>query len=273
MKRRHAPGFTLIELLVVIAIIGLLGTFAIVQLTGAREKARIAKSQAQEGQILRTVGDDLVLRWDFDECSGTSASDSSGYGRTATFNGSPAFSTDSASGNACSLSFNGTDAFLSLADTPDLNFGANQDFTISFWIKTSTVSDVSRAFIGKLFGGSGPGYGLRGNGSANQIEFWSTPDTSFTCTTCNYSDNKWHYVVAIRDDTTKKLYFDGSLVLSGTTVSNNITNAQPLYFGTRSGAVMYTGILDNLRIYRRSLTGEEIRWMYAEGASKHLADK
>jgi prepilin-type N-terminal cleavage/methylation domain-containing protein len=271
MKRRLSSGFTLIELLVVIAIIGLLGTLSVVSFSNSRDKAKIAKGSGLEGSILRGIGDDLVLRWDFSECSGTSAIDSSGNGRTGTFVGSPVFSTDSAAANSCSLSFDGTGAYLSLADTPDLNFGANQDFTFSFWMKTPTVSDATRAFLAKFFSGSGPGYGLRGNGAANQIEFWSSPDTSVTCTTCNYSDNKWHHIVAVREGGTKKIFFDGSLATSGASGSNVLTNAQPLYIATRATTPVYSGLMDNIRIYRRSLTSREVHQMYAEGLPQHLA--
>lgn len=66
----HKKGFTLIELLVVIAIIGLLATFTVVQLASAREKIKIAKDSEFEEHLLRGLGDNLVGRWDFDECNG-----------------------------------------------------------------------------------------------------------------------------------------------------------------------------------------------------------
>jgi prepilin-type N-terminal cleavage/methylation domain-containing protein len=79
MKR----GFTLIELLVVIAIIGLLSTLSVVSFSNSKEKARISKGAALSSQVLRSLGDEGLLRWDFDECSGTSVVDQSG----ATANG------------------------------------------------------------------------------------------------------------------------------------------------------------------------------------------
>ncbi|MCW1892001.1 MAG: type II secretion system GspH family protein [Candidatus Uhrbacteria bacterium] len=53
MKR--ARGFTLIELLVVIAIIGLLATFAVVQLGASREKARDTKRKQDLVQMQKAI--------------------------------------------------------------------------------------------------------------------------------------------------------------------------------------------------------------------------
>jgi len=71
-------SFTLIELLVVIAIIGLLASIVMISVGSAWEKARVAGGQRFASQLDHSL--EAVGSWRFDEGSGTTANDGSGYG-------------------------------------------------------------------------------------------------------------------------------------------------------------------------------------------------
>lgn len=130
-------GFSLIELLVVISVIGLLATFSLVQISGSRENARLAKAKAGSAQMHRAIGDDAVLVWNFDECSGTVAYDRSEKTNHGTItNGT--WSTDTPSGQGCSLSFNGTGYVDSTSVAPSIS---RRNFSASIWFKTIATGD------------------------------------------------------------------------------------------------------------------------------------
>lgn len=134
-------AFTLIELLVVIAIIGVISTLSIISFSSARDKARIANGLNFEAQLLRSLGDEVVGRWDFDDCSGTTFVDSSGYNNNGTIVRTEMWSTETPSGKGCSLSFNGTSDYGWIPDSNVFNLGS---FTISAWVKTSGKSGMVR---------------------------------------------------------------------------------------------------------------------------------
>ncbi|MEA3295592.1 MAG: prepilin-type N-terminal cleavage/methylation domain-containing protein, partial [Patescibacteria group bacterium] len=82
-----AKAFTLIELLVVISIIGLLSSIVLVSTKGIREKARLAKAQKFDSSIQHALGANAVGIWRFEEGTGTTAHDESGYGNDGTIHG------------------------------------------------------------------------------------------------------------------------------------------------------------------------------------------
>jgi len=260
MKQTPHRGFTLIELLVVIAIIGLLATFAVVQLGGSREKARIAKGAGFSAQMLRTYGDDLAMRWDFDECSGTAVSDQSETATPGTLTNGPLWSTDTPSGQGCSLSFDGSDDYV--ASTAQINL-ANQSFTISAW----AVRRVSGVYQNIFSAGSVAGvsqllhFGFR-SGNTFMCDFYGNN----TDTTATFTDTKWHHYVCTFDATTRarKLYVDGSLAASTIAPSAFIGTSTVGVGRVNNSSYYYNGLIDDVRLYKRAMTSIEIQDLYAE---------
>jgi prepilin-type N-terminal cleavage/methylation domain-containing protein len=257
MKR----GFTLIELLVVIGIIGLLATFAVVQMSGARTKASLAKGAAFSGQILRSLGDEVVGRWDFEDCSGTTVADMSGLGGTGTITAAT-WSTD-APGGACALSFNGTSAYVVIPDSS--NFDVTS-FTISAWVRTAGATSRRRIVSQQVTTYWGMGL------LDNRLEYIGSNDGLLNRGPL-LNDSKWHHVAITREAGQWIVWYVDGAEVAREAITSTASYAidSGMYIGRHpaSASQFFVGDIDEVRIYRRALTASAIQNLYAESADVH----
>ncbi len=284
MPRQKA--FTLIELLVVIAIIGLLTTLVLVNTSGTRGKAQVAKGLEFSGQVYNALGSEAVGIWNFDNGTGTIAYDNSGYGNNGTLTNGPLFATDTpyyvvGSGTGkYSMHFDGVDDYV------EISHNANQLLTgggtIEAWVNASGYGE-SGTFGGKIVDkststGGQDGYTLfvRDQAVSNQNVFGFTinngPEVSSAADSLVFGS--WRHV-AVTWDTTglATIYVNGAK--SGTPVisaaASYITTTNTLRIGNRSLATdrTFDGLIDDVRIYGVALTASEIQKHYVEGLGKH----
>lgn len=259
MKQVSHRGFTLIELLVVIGIIGVLATFAVVQLAGSRDKARIAKGAAMSGQVLRSIGDETAARWDFDECGGTTVGDSGGMNNNGTIVSGVAFSASTPSGNGCSLAFNGTSQLV--VAVPSLT----PIHTNTFWVNMSVVG-ANNYIIDE---------------GANNNYITVVAGRIYACSnasgggciisTMTVTANKWYFVAVAYDGSTLHMYIDGSLNIKQAAAATAPTGSVTLGNYGGGGGYRLTGNLDDVRVYNRFLSSKDIQQMYTEGSPRHIA--
>ena len=82
----------------------------------------------------------------------------------------------------------------------------------------------------------------------------------------NYGDNQWHHVVVNRNGSDAKVWVDG--MLKGTIDNTKtVTNNQPLLLGYSDSGDSYqrkywSGALDDVRLYDRLLTEEEVQQLF-----------
>ncbi|MHC4585903.1 MAG: LamG domain-containing protein [Planctomycetota bacterium] len=197
---------------------------------------------------------DLVGYWTFDEGSGTIAYDSSGNGLDGTFNGDPQWVIGQVGG---ALEFDGDDSveiphndLLSITD----------EITITAWTYMNANASGEMAIVSK--GGWGAmdlPYELTETPGA-QI-WWQFYDDGGrdTCAAPSPPIEEWHHVAATYDGQIFKCYIDGELGDEWEYAGTMPENTASLTIGQRSrGGTYYIGIIDDVAIYNRAFSADEI---------------
>ena len=157
------------------------------------------------------------------------------------------------------LSFDGVDDYVDCGNDESLDlFG---EITVAAWFRTTQDSVGSICLRKRYNYGTSPGFGLSINNDG-QVSFNLGDGTNRAdaCTTDAYNDGNWHYAVGVKDGSMVYIYIDG--VLKGTDTDDvNITAYDcNLMIGQRGwGGNFFNGLIDEVRIYNRALSEEEIR--------------
>jgi len=256
---RRSPGFTLIELLVVIAIIGVLAATIITFLASARSKGTTAATLVFESTLDHSAIS--IGKWDFNDCGGTSAADASGNNHAMVpSSGSTVWSPDTPTGAGCSASFDGA-SYVVTANT--VSYGPT-DFTISAWIKPSATNSGMPIAAGA--------WAVRIGADASLTFIDSTGAYYGVAPTTTCKAGVWCHVamsVAYTGTTGSVIEYVNGKKAGTATVPTLRTATNLMIGGTLSYYQLYTGLVDDVRIYDTALLSQDIGRIYAEGAPTH----
>jgi len=283
-------AFTLLELLVVITIIGILTSIVVVSMSGSTDSATIAKGKSYAQQVHALLGANAVGVWNFDEGTGTTVKDISGYGNNGILQGNAHFVDSEIEGYA--LSFDGTGDYVECGNDSSLNI--IDEITISAWVEFNYLDYTSgtgkiQSIAGKGYPDSvNPNYGWwfcydnRSNSRnftytafGNSVGGWAGGGNNFGGTAYYYtfSTGIWYHITITVTETVAKLYIDG--IQHGPTKS--ISNLQlsdvsrTLRIARLSTAADYfNGLIDEVHIYSEALPATEIQKHYVQGLNKLL---
>ena len=157
------------------------------------------------------------------------------------------------------LYFDGSSDYLEIANTDLLDFGYSNDFSISFWAKT-TANGSNQVVLQKSANNQHYLVQFIPSGSL-QLQLMDDSSVDEVTTPTEYTDGMWHHfaLVADRDDMLS-IYVDGALSTEAP-VSNggNISNTGNLIIGANANNhANFNGTLDDFKIYNRKLTNSEI---------------
>jgi surface-anchored protein len=226
----------------------------------AAARARLAVEALEDRVVMSS---NLVAAYNFDAGSGAVLADLSGNGNNGTISNATWSQAGKYSGalqftgalnswvtipNATSLQLTSGMTLEAWADptslsSPDMGW----DSVISKEHRNS-VNDISYALYAATGTGTGPGGHIlvgnsdKGSGSGSVLPL-----------------NRWVFLAATYDGTNIRVYVNGSLVSTKRVNGNIFSTSDPLRIGGDWSGEMFTGLIDNIRIYNTPLTQTAIQ--------------
>jgi hypothetical protein len=217
----------------------------------------------------------LAAWWKFDDGTGTTAVDSSGNSNTLSLVNGISWVAGKIGG---AISANGTNQY---ATEPGINLSATSAITVAFWANRtySTTSESVMLESSTNYNYSTTGFGFFPDDTqcqGIQAALHGNVGYSTNCYT-QPSSGVWHHLAIIYDKTQAgnaqtALYIDGVLQTPtsnlDTTKNTNSFGNNPIYLFSRAGSqFLNAGKLDDLRIYNRALTANEIQQLFQAGSA------
>jgi len=207
----------------------------------------------------------IIGYWKFDEASGTTLIDSSEKGNNGVLMNGPVW-TAGKFGNA--LSFDGINDYV-ITSTPATT--QTDNWTMAAWVNPAGINQYGViAHNGREnynLGGSNNGYSLvisDGAGGTGNTLIGIANGLAFIGSGYNFSSaNVWYHVVMLSDSGTTKFYVNGVQTATTTSRTYNVPTT-----GVTIGAFQpwntkfFNGSIDEVRVYNRSLTAQEIQELY-----------
>lgn len=207
----------------------------------------------------------LIAYWKLDESSGN-ASDATGNGFTASNSNSVGFSTGKINNGAV---FNGVNQIFTYGN---IGITGSHAFTISAWIKTTQTSNNRGIVNIGTNSSTNKSFSMTqyDNGSDHFLKanFWGGGTIAIGET--NINTGNWVFCTVTYDGTYIKLYVNGSLEDTSGSVIGNITGSTNNYIGLEdssgSNGLYFNGMIDEVGIWNRVLTADEVTQLYNGGA-------
>ncbi len=203
----------------------------------------------------------IVAWWTFDETSGSTAQDIAGTNPGVRVGG-PIPSSGQVAG---ALHFDGSASYVGVGDSDQWAFGSN-DFTIELWANFDVPGSGTVGHPGDIFIGNdeGPGtvnkwFFALGGGVLNfHVNGPATGSAFLVQAPFSPSVGRWYHLAVTRSGGRFTIFVDGSPVGSEmTTVDVPNANA-PLTIGQAEDLGFMHGMLDEVSVYHRALTQQEI---------------
>ena len=201
----------------------------------------------------------LAIHWALDETADTVANDQSGNNRNGALLNGFSFSNRATEG-AMGGALNFTNNLEEVVRYEEVNLVDSFPYSVATWVKASSGALRTAVYLGD---GSFSTFNIVGiSGGKAQILTRRGSSQLPQAGTTTINDGAWHHVVAVFESaTSRQLYVDGMLDGAFSDTASFIGDISRFSVGRndRSSPVQaFAGGIDDVRLYRRALTEEEI---------------
>jgi hypothetical protein len=203
----------------------------------------------------------LVGWWELDEGEGQTAYDSAGSNDGAIYD---ATWTTGKFGGA--LNFDGAGDYVAVSGLD--NFDAdNNIFSISVWVNPNDDSGTHYV-MGENQDGYNKEWNVRISSAGEVMYLYGYSYTTRSTTTSPISFSQWNHVVWVVDQDSEvlKIYVDGEEETLDSSVVENVVVGNAPFRIARDRSGYFDGLIDEVRIYDRALSEQEIQALMQGGA-------
>ncbi|MDT8318700.1 MAG: LamG-like jellyroll fold domain-containing protein, partial [bacterium] len=196
-----------------------------------------------------SVDSGVVAQWRLDEGSGTIAYDDTGNFNHAALYGTPAWTAGIKDG---ALIFDYSDDYIAVNDSDSLDLSTAG--SIELWFN----KDSNRYYQTYIY--KGTSYYIRDYGTTGRLQFSWGGSTIMTDEAL--ATGVWYHLMATCDGADQIIYINGEAIKSkGSGCPSAASNTADLYIGLgfTGSTSHYDGVIDDIVMYNRALTGDEVR--------------
>ncbi|OGZ43466.1 MAG: hypothetical protein A3C84_01945 [Candidatus Ryanbacteria bacterium RIFCSPHIGHO2_02_FULL_48_12] len=213
-------------------------------------------------QSFGTLRSGLVGYWSFDagDVAKNTAYDRSGQGNNGTLTNGP---TPAAGKLGQALSFDGSNDYVGAGALDVVG-----NITISAWVYPRSYGGASKGrIVDNSLNVAGYKFVINNVDTTNGYVFAANGVDSLAPNSATF--NVWQHVVAVCDTVSVRIYVNG--ILKSTSAPNcPATSNTSLHIGDSLNLAprQFDGLIDDVRIYNRALSSDEIKRLYSMGGSK-----
>jgi parallel beta-helix repeat protein len=156
--------------------------------------------------------------------------------------------------------FNGTNIYVTIPDNPLLE--TMNRLSISVWFKPISTSDNKYVLYKEL------SYLIRPNSGNVFTRLYNSTGGTTTLTSTRTIGTDWNHVVVTYDGSTIRMYINGTQDPTTTAFTGAIQNGASLIIGGDTSAVFFNGSIDEVMIFNRTLSADQILLLYQNNTDK-----